>query len=554
MKRVIFLLFVSLLFSGCASIFLPKKQKVVFVTNHADSKVYADKEEIGSGKIFTARIAKEGRAKQIVVKTPGYKDTYAAIVPSRRQTAYWFLQIPNPIWLGYVGFFADAISPKNMGYQKAINIPVNGKLVYRGEKDKYVDISGIGLDINNKDKDIRSYSVRFSEKGLEEKIKEAEKKTDDKTARDEAKKEKKKNKRQPEDVQDKEIKYDDTKFSYNVYKTLKHTGFVDTVNRFFSDYNNSVYLEGNIHKLNIYTIVGKRFGYYNRCKVFLTWYVKNNFGELLDSVVTSEYSGDFVLRYYYSMYASREEIERIKNEYQEQVGKMFGDAIDISYLNLHKNPAFTKYLRQETDFAIKDPLLIIPEATAYVADKLEAGGASVIVKTKDGHGSGFAISQDGYVITNYHVVASRNNNQPNSVTIVNQAGEEMPGTVVRYNKFRDVALIKTNAVFEKPFKITTIKSFKNLQDVFTIGAPKSIELGQTISTGIISNERKANNNNLLQLNMGINSGNSGGPVFDDAGTLHGVIVSKAIGKNTEGIGFAIPGYLLEEYLNISFAK
>lgn len=128
----------------------------------------------------------------------------------------------------------------------------------------------------------------------------------------------------------------------------------------------------------------------------------------------------------------------------------------------------------------------------------------------------------------------------------------MQETIVRYNKFRDIALIKVDKTFDKAFKLTNVKSFKNLQDVITIGAPKSVELGQSVSSGIISNERKSNNTNLIQLNMSVNAGNSGGPLFDASGTLHGVIVSKAIGNNTEGISFAIPGYLLQEYLNINY--
>ncbi len=69
---------------------------------------------------------------------------------------------------------------------------------------------------------------------------------------------------------------------------------------------------------------------------------------------------------------------------------------------------------------------------------------------------------------------------------------------------------------------------------------------------MISNERKNNNNNLLQLGMSVNAGNSGGPLFDNTGTLHGVIVSKLIGQNTEGVSFAIPGYMISDYLQISY--
>lgn len=89
-----------------------------------------------------------------------------------------------------------------------------------------------------------------------------------------------------------------------------------------------------------------------------------------------------------------------------------------------------------------------------------------------------------------------------------------------------------------------------MQEVYTIGAPKSIELGQSVSTGIISNKRTTNQNNLLQMNMSINSGNSGGPLFDKTGNLQGVVTSKLYGIGVEGISFSIPSYKLEDYLNI----
>ncbi len=87
-------------------------------------------------------------------------------------------------------------------------------------------------------------------------------------------------------------------------------------------------------------------------------------------------------------------------------------------------------------------------------------------------------------------------------------------------------------------------------EVYALGAPKSIELGQSISAGLLSNDRNTNNNRLIQLNMSLNGGNSGGPVFDKTGQLHGVVQSKLIGKDTEGVAFAIPSYLISDYLKI----
>ncbi|HEX7413759.1 MAG TPA: trypsin-like peptidase domain-containing protein [Bacteroidia bacterium] len=537
---------VSVSLSSCVTLFYPSKQNVTFNTGNKDATVYLDKEKIGKGTLITEKIKKWG-AHQIVVKAPGYKDTYAAILQTHRAPGYWvclfFDVVPGIVFMGY-GLMLDPITPKGMSYDDQVALKSIDKIVNRDPADKYIDISNIRLDIKDKDKDLNYYYIFHKKGDLMKDIEDAEKKYDDKAAKEELKKAKKKEKKEKleEESDSKDIKYDDTKFSYNVYQTLKKTGYVDTVNKVFTDNNNTLILEGSIKKVAQYRIYGKRayLGHYYKSKVTLRWYIKNTYNEILDSVDTKEFSGDFV-------YDDKD------NFYE----KMYGDAVDISYLKLQRDGKLAKYMKQETNFKISDQLLSIPvlNASSAIADKGDAAEASVIIKRQDkGHGSGFAISQNGYIITNYHVVAGKQAGKPSSIKVVTSTGEELDATVVRYNKFRDLALIKVNKNFDKAFKVSNVKAFKNMMDVYAIGAPKSIELGQSVSSGVISNERKSNNNNLLQLGMSVNSGNSGGPVFDSQGNLHGVVVSKMFGANTEGISFAIPGYMIQDYLNINYGN
>ncbi|MBC7412631.1 MAG: serine protease [Bacteroidia bacterium] len=550
MKKTILLATGVVMLSGCVSIFMPKKQKIKINTDNAKTTVYIDNEEFGKGSEVKGKVKKDG-AKQVVLQTPGYKDQYAALIGMRRPIAYYpmiILDIPL-----YYGLVFDLMNPKGISYNKTNTFKSEDKLVLRdAAKEKRIDISNIKLSIKNRDRDINSFYLAYST-DLAKTMKDAEKKADSKQAKADMKKKKadmkKKKGKSLNEAENNEIKYDDIKYSENVYKTLRNTGYVDTLNKVFTDDNNTVILEGNIKKLNTYFISKKSVGgAYQKAKLFTTWYIKNSYNEILDSIDTQDLSGDFAYPEGSVFNGSRD-----KEDYNTTLSKMYGDAIDNSYLRLHKNTKFTKYLKQEPNFTINDPQLSIGKPQSAVVSKADAGYASVIIKRKDkGHGSGFAISNDGYIVTNYHVVADKYPGKLSPIKVITNDGEELEATIVRYNKFRDLALIKVDYKFKKAFEVSNTKAFEPMQDVLTIGAPKSVELGQSVSTGIISNERKANNNNVLQLSMSVNGGNSGGPLYDTNGKLHGVIVSKLVGTNTEGVSFAIPSYLMQDYLKIEY--
>jgi S1-C subfamily serine protease len=275
----------------------------------------------------------------------------------------------------------------------------------------------------------------------------------------------------------------------------------------------------------------------NKAGIGMQWYIKNIYDEIIDSVYTYEYSGEYKINF-----------SKVTN-----VETFYNDAVENNYLRLRQTNEFQKIIVLSTDFSSKDEKLSITQPKSIVKAVEDASLASVIIKRKDkGHGSGFAISNDGYILTNFHVIAGENIDQLEEVKVVLSNGDELDVKVVRYNRACDIALLKVDYDFEKAFLLKSTKEFKNLLDVYTIGAPKSVELGQSVTMGMISNERKANKNNLIQLNMSINGGNSGGPLFDKTGLLHGVIQSKLVGYATEGIGFAIPAYIIPEFLNISF--
>ena len=542
--------------SSCALVFISRNQKITVNASNPNSKIFVDDELEGTGSAgFKTR--KDG-VKQVVLQTKGYKDNYVVLSPNRRQPGYWACYATDILFtFGFVGIYGLAIDPnlpKTAAYNKSTTFDVIGKIPTKTNDFKYIYLTNIGVDFTKQKgkEEVAFYPIVRNEKlDIKDQMKEAEEKQD----KIDEKAKQRLDKNEKEHLKDAEAakKYDDTKFSFNVYKTLRSSGFVDTVNKVFQDQNNTVVLEGKITKINVYQFAPKKkllslsYRCFYKSKVFLTWYFKNQYGEVLDSVNAKDVSGDFVL------YNSLWFLNRKPSDEQKQIEKMIGDAIDNSYLNLFSNNSFKKYIKSEPIKEITDATIHLNRPKDVVTEKSDAAAASVIIKREDqGHGSGFAISQDGYILTNYHVIASTNPNKTEKIKVVTSSGEELTPTVVRVNKARDIALLKVEKNFEKAFVLSPDKQFKPLEDVYTIGAPKSIELGQTMTTGIISNERNSNNRELIQLSMPVNGGNSGGPLFNKEGVLDGVIVSKLVGESTEGISFAIPAYRIGEYLKISY--
>lgn len=526
--------------TGCSSILISRKQKVKFTTDNEKAEVYLEKEQIGTGETFTTKVEKKG-CQQIVIQTPEHKDAYEVLVPFKLDPARPILAILSFGFFFYPGIYELAVQDSKFYlYEKEIKINSGNQLVNRTPTQKYIDLEAIKLNIENKEKDILYFDDVYYN-GANNLIKDIETrenkyKTDLKKTEEKAAKTKSKAKNNKvilnQEGDGKKIEFDDTKFSDMVYKTLKKTGYTDTVNKVFQDNNNTIVIEGVIRKIHVFDI-RTSWGSFTKSKVNISWFLKNTFGEVFDSLNVWSYSGNFAIK---------------NGDYY----KMYSDAVDFSYFSLLKDNNFSNYLKIDSNFSIKDPILQIKKPVKTIKEISDATSATVTIKRSDkGHGTGFAISHDGYILTNYHVIAGTVANKQDEIKVILSDGEEVPVKIVRFNKMRDIALLKVEHQFDMVFELSETKSFKKLMEVYTIGTPKSIELGQSVSIGLLSNERKSNNNHLLQVSMSINPGNSGGPLFDKSGALHGVVTSKLVGFATEGVGFAIPSFLIPSYLNIS---
>lgn len=153
-----------------------------------------------------------------------------------------------------------------------------------------------------------------------------------------------------------------------------------------------------------------------------------------------------------------------------------------------------------------------------------------------GHGSGFLISADGYVLTNEHVVG-----EATFVNVRFVTGKEVTGQVIKVNKVRDVALVKLEAD-NYPSLVLGDTSAVNIGDeVFSIGTPLSADLSQTVTRGIVSSIRIKDDIKYVQSDVNIHPGNSGGPLVSLNNGVVGVCVSGiTFGPYTLGLNYFIP--------------
>ena len=261
---------------------------------------------------------------------------------------------------------------------------------------------------------------------------------------------------------------------------------------------------------------------------------------------------------------------RNKRKSGRVVGLIAGGLV-VAMLGGALGSSFTyKMVSGSTNFSLakggeQTPVNYVPQSFAPSAEgELSAADAFnkvspavVIVSTKsrtnnmfggsqevEGIGSGFIINEEGYVLTNYHVIQGAN-----QVTVTLNNEEEVSATVVNYDAEKDIAMLKLA-------EGTTVPAVAELGDsdeiypgaeVIAIGTPLSKNFAYTLTKGVISgNNRTIEGDSgaklsLIQTDAAINPGNSGGPLVNTRGQVIGINSMKIGGQaGVEGIGFAIP--------------
>ena len=185
-------------------------------------------------------------------------------------------------------------------------------------------------------------------------------------------------------------------------------------------------------------------------------------------------------------------------------------------------------------------LLALPLSASAIGFTAEEKYNSVFVVTSgNALGSGFAVGEN-CIVTNAHVL-----DNPNNIVLTTYAGETHTAYLVGYDQDKDIAVLGVKDAKFTPLTVADYKSLNTGDDVYAIGAPKS--MAYTLTKGVISaKEREIGKYEYIQTDAAINEGNSGGPLLNDAGNVIGINTLKM--SDSEGIGLAIPMTVVSDFL------
>ena len=160
-------------------------------------------------------------------------------------------------------------------------------------------------------------------------------------------------------------------------------------------------------------------------------------------------------------------------------------------------------------------------------------------------GSGFIISEDGYIITNYHVIEYADKGGY-AITVMLHDGTRYDASIVGSEESNDIAVLKIDATGLTSVSFGDSDELSVGDEIHAVGNPLG-ELVFSMTNGhvsaldrVIKTESGTDSISMFQIDAPVNSGNSGGPVYDAQGRVVGVVTAKYSSTGVEGLGFAIP--------------
>ncbi len=247
----------------------------------------------------------------------------------------------------------------------------------------------------------------------------------------------------------------------------------------------------------------------------------------------------------------KEENQRLTAEYEQKLETLKNGGLqnpsDVTQEDLQQ----AQIVIDEHSYALSTVVSAVRPSVVCVcvtvpSKTIDYGFAQYQTEAATSTGSGIIWSEDGYIITNQHVIEHAQQYDSAYITILFDDGTEADATLIAADKQTDLALVKVET--EAPLPTISIGSSSGLvvgQSSIAIGNPLGIEYANSVTVGIISGlDRKVTGENgvstMIQTDAAVNPGNSGGALVDASGKLIGVVSAKISSTEVEGIGFAIP--------------
>lgn len=490
----------STFLSSCATL-LKDKKEITIDTQSKDAEVFVKDESIGKGKKikYTANGSFE-----YVVKTEGCEDLHGIIYPTR--VSPWFhLTVLS-------GLFFNSDKDR-FQFLDNYELKKQRKLIPRQTDQHYLDFKNVAFKVEKGNYDVFRQSLK---RYLE--YKEPFKSFNLGLS----------NSKSPYAVDLKQ-----TIFDTELNKFCKELNFIDTTGAFLSSRYNSLSMEVTVDDIDFLIVkVNSSTGFFETT-LAAKWKVVNAIGEEIYTHTSRSTSGKF-------------NVNGNRTNTEARINNSVTDAFRHAFLDLLETESFQDLLNKPIeDEGLEELKISKPVKTASSLE--EATKACVTVKVDKGHGSGFFINNDGYILTNYHVIQ-----EGEKIEVIIDS-KKYPVTVIQSAKFADLAVLKVDYKSEYALSITNVREGALGDEVFAIGTPSSTELPATISKGIISGFRNAGGEyDLLQTDVSINFGNSGGPLVDRNSKLFGIVNSKLAGFGVEGISFGLSNEYIASELNLVF--
>lgn len=509
------LLAITLSTTSCVTLFAPNKQGIEFRAPR-DSKVYVNGERARrkKGKLLLPR---NRSYNQITVEREGHLDAHGFIKPSGTSAVYAanvpFLFVGG---IGLLGLATDIATPKFKRYGRNDEVRGITDTEWFGNREegrKNVWVNKISVDIASQDYRVRTYNSyqefeRHARGG---------------------------NGGRSVEPDEEDIQLDETVFAPILNNILVERGYVDTTETVLKNsYADNVYLNSTIVGMEARLIGGG-----NSSRSFLYGVTLDIEWELLDyykkpiKTLRTKTLSDYIVVF--------------NSNSEESIFTALRNAVEKGMIEFMASEDVREGLiRGEAEEWVVPPALTLA-GTDFVSSPTDAVKSSVTVRGAEGHGSGFLISSDGYIVTNVHVLSGMD---PDSAEVVLNDGQKYPFTIVREDRAYDLAVIKIDATGFKPFRMNGSKDVPLAEDIFVIGTPRAEDFQQTISRGIVSGVRnRPGGGKLIQTDASVNAGNSGGAIITADGTLLGVMTLK-IQDGTEGVNFGIPAHQLVDRLGL----